>query len=29
MTQVDVAQWEPAARAISEAIAKYNEKGIT
>lgn len=28
MIQVDVGQWEPAARAIIAAIAKYNEKGM-
>ena len=28
MIEVDVAQWEPAARAIIAAIAKYNEKGM-
>ena len=28
MIQVDVDQWEPAARAIIAAIAKYNEKGM-
>lgn len=28
MINVDVTQWEPAARAIIAAIAKYNEKGM-